>query len=160
MGKQPLIEGKIGIALGMHSSGVSQCAIANELGVNQSTVSRLFGNVSIIAFKTRSPRRVYKHPVTNRESRRITRLALKLRRITIQDLINELGYNISKKTVARILRENGIRKRVACTKPHLIQSHMFARFEWAKQNETWTVTQWTKVIWSDESIGFHRLGKS
>lgn len=157
MGKQHLIESKIGIALEMYHSGMSQRAIANELGVNQSTVSRLFRHVSITTFKTRGPRCVYKRSVTNTQSRRITRLALKLRRITIQDLMNELGYNISKKTVACISRENGIRKRVARTKPHLTQSHMSARLESAKQHETWTVVQWAKVIWSDESsiqIGF------
>jgi transposase len=157
MGKQHLIESKIGIALGMHRTGASQRAIAKELGVNQSTVSRLFRKVSITTFKTRGPRRVYKHSITNRESRRITRLALKLRRITIEDLINELGYNISKKTVRGILREKDIRKRIARTKPHLTQSHMSARLEWAKQHESWTIADWAKVIWSDESsiqIGF------
>lgn len=129
MDKQHLIESKIDIALGMHHSGMSQHAIAKELGVNQSTVSRRFRNVSIATFKTRGPRRVYKHSVANRESRRITRLVIKLRRMIIQDLINELGYNISKKTVACILRENSIRKRVTRTKPHLTQSHMSARLE-------------------------------
>jgi arginine repressor len=129
MSKQHLIESKIGIALSMHCSGMSKYAIATELGVNQSTISRLFPNMSIITFKTRGPRRVYKHSVTNRESRCITRLAIKLRRMTIQDLINELGYNISKRTVARILKENDIRKRVARTKPHLTQNHMSARLE-------------------------------
>jgi hypothetical protein len=127
------------------------------LGVNQSTVSRLFRNVSITTFQTRGPRRVYKHTVTNRESRRITRLALKLRRITTQDLINELDLNISRKTIIRILRANNIRKRIARTKPHLTQSHMSARLEWAKLHESWTVADWAKVIWSDESsiqVGF------
>ena len=146
MGKQHLIESKIGIALGIYHSDISQYTIAKELGVNQSTISRLFRNVSITTFKTRGPRRVYKHSVTNHESRRITRLALKLRRITIQDLINELDYNISKKIVARILKESDIRKRVAHTKPHLTQSHISARLEWAKQHETWTIAQWEKMI--------------
>ena len=133
MAKTQLIESQIGVALGMHRAGASQRAIAKQLSVKQPTVSRFLRNVSITTFKTRSPRRVYKRSTTNRESRSIARLAVKLRRITLQDLTNQLGLNVSKRTIAHRLREITIHKRVAKTKPHLTPQYMSARLEWAEQ---------------------------
>ena len=103
MAKTQFIESQIGVALGMHRAGASQRAIAKQLSVKQPTVSRLLRNVSITTFKTRSSRRVYKRFITNRESRSIARLAVKLRRITLQDLTNQLGLHVSKNTIARCL---------------------------------------------------------
>jgi len=74
----------------------------------------------------------------DRTSRRIARLALKLRRISLQDLINGLDLNLSKTTIA-LLKHLRIQKRIARTKSHLSPQHMAARLEWAKAHETWTV---------------------
>ena len=127
MAKQQLIESQIGIALGMHHAGSSQRAIAEQLGVTQSAVCQLLRKVKITIFKTRGPRRVYRKSTTNRDSRRIARLAMKFRRITLQDLTNRLDLNVSKKTITRRLKEIDIRKRIARTKPHLTLQHMETR---------------------------------
>ena len=92
----------------MHEAGASQRIIAEQLGISQSTVSRLFCEISIITFKTRGPRRAYKRSITDRTSRRIDRRSLKLRRVSLQDLINRLDLNLSKKTVALHLKHLGI----------------------------------------------------
>lgn len=141
----------------MHHIGSSQRAIAEQLGVTQSAVCQLLRKVKITTFKTRGPRRVYHRSTTDRDSRRIARLAMKFRRITLQDLTNRLDLNVSKKTIARRLKEVGIQKRIARTKPHLTLQHMEARLLWAREHQSWTVEQWGKVIWSDESsiqVGF------
>ena len=91
---------------------------------------------AITTFKTRNPRRVYKHSITDRTSRRITRLALKLCHISLQDLINRLDLNLCKKTIALHLKRLGIQKRIAHTKSHLSPQHMTVRLEWATAHET------------------------
>jgi arginine repressor len=135
MDKHHLIESQIGVALGMQRAGATQRAIAEQLGVTQPTVSRLLCKVKITNFKTRGTRRAYTRKTTDRDSRRIARLALKLKCITLQDLTNHHGLNVSKKTIARRLKEVGIQKRIARTKPHLISEHMSARLEWAKAHQ-------------------------
>ena len=155
-GKQ-LIESQIGVALGMRRAGSSQRQIAAELGVQQSTISRLFVRHTTTQFKKRGPRRQYKRATTQRDDRYLARVALKFRRMSLQAITNDTGLNISKTTVQRRLKELGINKRVARTKPHLTPQHMAARLEWALEHENWTVEQWANVIWSDESsiqIGF------
>ena len=72
----------------------------------------------------------------DRTSCRIARLALKLRRISLQDLINGLDLNLSKTTIALHLKHLGIQKPIARTKSHLSPQHMTARLEWAKTHET------------------------
>lgn len=157
MARQQLIESQIGIALGMHAAGASQRVIAEQLGITQASVSRLLRKHRITTFKTRGPRRQYHRSTSDRDNRRIARLALKLRRITLQDLARECGLKVSKKTIARRLKEIGIQKRIARTKPHLSLQHMEARLLWAREHEHWTVEDWEKVVWSDESsiqVGF------
>jgi transposase len=157
MARQNLVESQIGIALGMQAVGAPQRVIAEQLGITQATVSRLLRKHRITTFKTRPPRSRRPRSTSDRDNRRIARLALKFRRITLQDLARECGLNVSKKTIARRLKEVGIRKRVARTKPHLSLQHMEARLLWAREHENWTVEDWEKVIWSDESsiqVGF------
>jgi hypothetical protein len=81
--KQQLIESQIGVALGMHEDGASQAVIANY-------------NMTII----RGPRRAYKRSIIDHNSCRIARLVFKLRRISLQGLINRFDFDLSKKTVA------------------------------------------------------------
>jgi len=152
-----LTESQIGIALGMHHSGATQCAIASQLQVTQSTISRLLRRHNISTFKQRGIRRYYRCKTTERADRRIVRTALASRRTTLRDLTKKLDLGVSHRTIQRRLKEAGIQKRIACTKPHLSPEHMAKRLEWAKERENWTVEQWGNVIWSDESaiqIGF------
>ena len=107
--------------------------------------------ISNITFKTRGPYRVYKRSITDRISRRIARLALKLRRVSLQDLIDHLDLNPSKKTVTLHLKHLEIQKRIARTKSYLSSQHMTGRLEWTKVYKTWTIFDWVKIIWSDES---------
>ena len=77
-----MIESQIGVALRMYEVDASQRVTVEQLDVSQTTISRLFHKISIITFKTRHPRRVYKRSITDRISRRIAGFTLKLRRIT------------------------------------------------------------------------------
>jgi predicted transcriptional regulator len=137
MGATQLI-GHIDIALGMREAGASQRDIATQLGISQAVVSKLLRKFTMTTFKTRGPRRVYKRSTTDRHNRRVVRLAMKLKSITLQDLTNRLDLGVSKKTIASHLKEVGIRKRIARTKPHLTSEHMSARLAWAKEHESWT----------------------
>ncbi len=47
-------------------------------------------------------------------------------------------------------RSDIFRKRA--TKPLLNQKHRQKHLTWAKEKNNWTVTQWSKVLFSDESI--------
>jgi hypothetical protein len=42
-------------------------------------------------------------------------------------------------------------KKLTKKRPKLTKEHAKLRLEWAKNHKYWTYTEWSKVIWSDES---------
>ncbi|CAB5191649.1 unnamed protein product [Rhizophagus irregularis] len=61
--------------------------------------------------------------------------------------------NIAKliKTVRRSLRKQGLVSRVKKRKPLLLKRHRIARKKFAQKYRNWTIEDWHKVVWSDES---------
>lgn len=49
------------------------------------------------------------------------------------------------------LAEKGLNGRVAARKPYIRAINKQKRIAWAKAHESWTLEQWHKVLWSDES---------
>ena len=66
-------------------------------------------------------------------------------------LAKNANMDISVSTIRRILRSHGLVSGVKKKKPYLSDSHRKARLAFAKKYENWTVDDWSKVIWSDES---------
>jgi transposase len=61
------------------------------------------------------------------------------------------NISISPPTIRRILRENGLVSRIKKKKPYLSRIHQKRRLEFAKEHKDWTIEDWSKIIWSDES---------
>jgi hypothetical protein len=58
---------------------------------------------------------------------------------------------ISRYTVARVLKSFGYSCRIKKKKPRLTEKNKKDRLAWAMAHETWTSDDWSRVIWSDES---------
>uniref|UniRef100_A0A3B1IG59 Transposase Tc1-like domain-containing protein n=1 Tax=Astyanax mexicanus TaxID=7994 RepID=A0A3B1IG59_ASTMX len=63
----------------------------------------------------------------------------------------EAGANVCDRTVRNRLKEMGFQYRKAKRKPSLTPKHKRTRLQWAKERQSWTVDDWMKVIFSDES---------
>jgi len=59
--------------------------------------------------------------------------------------------NVSSNTVRRALKRNGLSARVKRKKPLLSKKHRENRLKFAKRFKDWTVSDWNRVVWSDES---------
>ena len=59
------------------------------------------------------------------------------------------GRNVSQSTVHRILLRMGLRGLVRV--PMMTPVHRRKRLQWAREHRNWTLEQWKKVAWSDES---------
>jgi transposase len=66
-------------------------------------------------------------------------------------LSNTLSTNISQKTVRRALKKQGINCHPAVVKPFISNKNAIKRVEWCTERLDWTVEDWRKVCWSDES---------
>ena len=59
--------------------------------------------------------------------------------------------DVSRDTIARALDSSGYAVRVKCKKPALTDEQKRERLAWARKHSTWTIEDWKKVIWSDET---------
>ena len=58
----------------------------------------------------------------------------------------------SERTVLRALNNNlGLSKHVAAKKPFLTPKHHDTRLQWARSKKCWTMTDWERVVWTDEA---------
>ena len=61
------------------------------------------------------------------------------------------GSNVSTRTVRRELHEMGLHGRAAADKPKITMCNAKCWLEWCKARRHWTLEQWKRVLWSDES---------
>ena len=66
-------------------------------------------------------------------------------------LMQEMGVSVSVKTVTRALNQAGLAAKEKKAKPMLSRANIKARLEFAKSHKDWTVEDWKRVIWSDET---------
>lgn len=96
-----------------------------------------------------------KRKTTARQDRYLERFALRNRFQTPKQLAAELsveqGVSVCDRTVRRRLAEVNLKSRKARRKPYLSQQQMKNRLLWARKYKDWTVEDWSKVVWSDES---------
>src|SRR5581483_1979047 len=66
-------------------------------------------------------------------------------------LISDENIIVSSNTVRHSLQRQGFVARVKKRKPLLLKRHRIARKKFAKKYCNWTVEDWRRVVWSDES---------
>lgn len=93
--------------------------------------------------------------LTSRDKRTIARLMVNGRAKTAVELTklinNEREEKVSTETVRRALKEEGLRARKRKKKPTLSKAHRKARLIWALEHQNWSVEDWKRVVWSDET---------
>ncbi|CAH2088699.1 unnamed protein product [Euphydryas editha] len=77
------------------------------------------------------------------------------RRLTAPEIAADFNVGCSKPvsvtTVKRRLLDTGLKGCIAVTKPLLRAINKKKRLNWARQHQNWTMADWKKVLWSDES---------
>ncbi len=120
----------------LHNEGKPQTFIAKEAGCSQSAVSKHV-NRKLSGRKKCGRKRC----TTNRENRSLMRIVKQNRFKNLGELHKEwteAGVKASRATTHRRVKEFGY----SCCQ---------RRFNWAEEKKNWTVAQWSKVLFSDES---------
>ncbi len=120
----------------LHKEGKPQTFIAKETGCSQSAVSKHV-NRKLSGRKKCGRKRC----TTNRENRSLMRIVKQNRFKNLSELHKEwtdAGVKASRATTHRCVKEFGY----SCRQ---------RRLTWAKEKKNWTVAQWSKVLFSDES---------
>lgn len=135
--------------------GLSQRNIADRLGVNQSTVSRVLKRFRETGNNKR--RRGQGRPrCTQERDDRFIRLAVSRDRFqTSNQLRDELqrarNAAVSSRTIRRRLKEGNMAARRPATGPLLTRAHKAARLRFAREHAHWTMEEWGHVLFTDES---------
>ncbi|KAG0755859.1 hypothetical protein G6F22_020473 [Rhizopus arrhizus] len=66
-------------------------------------------------------------------------------------LENDLQKIISAETVRKSLRRSGLTSFLKPQKPLLSEVNRRKRLDWALDHVDWTIEDWKRVIWSDET---------
>ncbi len=120
----------------LHKEGNPQTFIAKEAGCSQSAVSKHVNRK--LSERKKCGR---KRCTTNRENRSLMRIVKQNRFKNFGELHKEWtepGVKASRATTHRRVKEFGY----SCRQ---------RRLTWAKEEKNWTVAQWSKVLFSDES---------
>ncbi|KAF7659613.1 hypothetical protein LDENG_00295490 [Lucifuga dentata] len=66
-------------------------------------------------------------------------------------MFNSESKSISTRTMQRELKGLGLNNCVALRKPLISQANQKKSFQFAREHKDWTLEQWKKLMWSDES---------
>lgn len=143
-------------AITLRNEGYSfrQIAVKMGQGVTASGVYKLCKRFKTSKSIETQIGRGRKKVTTPKTDRRIANLALKNRKSSAKDINKVLsmgGFSVSDRTVRRRLVEAGLRARIPRKKPFLNCQQRKKRVAWAKEHIKWTLEDWKRVIWSDET---------
>ena len=135
--------------------GMSTRYVASHEGISQSAVVKIRQRVEETGSYADRPRVGRPRQLTERGARLAARMIVSGKCQTAVNVQHELETShlaaVSGKTVRRILRSTGIRARAKRKRPLLKKRHWLQRLRFAKKYQNWSVDDWRRVVWSDES---------
>ncbi|GFV67814.1 transposable element Tcb1 transposase [Trichonephila clavipes] len=120
-----LSEFEKGLIIGMKTAGWSTRLVAGEVDRSEKT--------------------------TRREDRRIVRQALVDPTVTRSTIRADVGVAIVPQTISRHLAEANLKSKQPSRALPLTPEHQQLRLQWCQARSMWNVTDWQKVVFSDES---------
>lgn len=139
-------------------SGQSGEKISASTGVGTATISRLRSKHRSSLQKSLGGRPAKVSTATTRHAIHLIRTgkAENAAQLTkpLSDIINQ---PLSTQTVRRHLKKAGLKAVVKRKRPFLSKRHRRARLDWAIAHQDWTVEDWKRVVYSDETK-INRLG--
>jgi len=139
----------------LSENGHSSAAIAGQLHLHDRTVRKIiqkFRENGSVKVKPRSGR---PRKTNSRYDRQLKFLSLSDRFQSASKLAKQMedatGVVLSASTVQRRLNQCGLKGCVAKKKPFISETNRLKRLKFAKEHIGWSVDQWKKVLWSDET---------
>ncbi|GFT27875.1 transposable element Tc1 transposase [Trichonephila clavipes] len=146
-----LIEFKKGLIIGMKTAGWFTRRVAGQVDHSECAVRNCWEQW------TREGTHVWKtgtgstRKTTRREDRRIVRQALVDPTVTRSMIRADVGVAIVPQTISRHLAEANLKSKRPFRALALTPEHRPLRLQWCQARSMWNVTDWQKVVFSDES---------
>ena len=151
------VDQKAGI-LSRLDAGQSARSIASDIGVNASTVSRLSAKERPDIQKSPGGRPPKISSVEDRYAVRLITSQKADNAVQVSRALSDItNQPIHPNTVRRHLKKSGMKAVVKKKRPLLSVKHRKSRLAFANAHKDWTIEDWKRVIWSDETK-INRLG--
>jgi transposase len=122
--------------------------IASEMGISVSSVSRL---CSSLGYSPPPSPKGRPRKLSDHDTRRLVRHILSGAADNAAQLQRTLQLSVSPQTVRNALKRAGLKAIIKVKRPLLERRHRKARLEFALCHQHWTVEDWSRVIFSDET---------
>jgi Mn-dependent DtxR family transcriptional regulator len=163
MGKVPELSLAVrGQIVGMRNANLTLQQIATALKISKSTASRTLQRVQETGCYESRKRSGQPKKLDDRMLHKIRRLATINPFISSAEIVSDLRTSGLRTPCARRIRQVlhttlKLPSRRPAKKPLLTPGQKQKRLEFCRQYEHWTVEEWSKVLWSDEST-FEQFG--
>lgn len=145
---RPLSKEKTQIVESLLKSGLSQRKIVQQSGVSKGSVFRIARSINSIPTSLQGrPKKL-----SQRDENYLFRSIISEKFETAKELSKDFkNPPVSAKTIARALKKQNLVSKTKVKKPLLLKRHRKARLNFARAHKDWTVEDWRRVIFSDES---------
>ena len=139
-------------------SGYSLHSIASSTGVSTATISRLHSKKRSDLQKSVGGRPAKLSPANIHHAIHLSSSHKAENAVQVtKTLSNDINQPLHPNTIHHHLRKSGMKAVVKSKHPLLSAKHRKTRMDWAIAHKDWTIEDWKKVIWSDETK-VNRLG--
>src|SRR5262249_19516605 len=139
-------------AISLLEKGHSSRSVAEKVGISETTVNKIRKTRLSNLDKSKGGRPPL---LSAQEERYIMRSITSGEYGTATAVLKELSKQRNKPpsvdTVRNVLKKNGLKAYHKVKKPTLGSKHSQLRFKFAQTYASWTVEDWRRVIWSDET---------
>jgi hypothetical protein len=126
--------------------------LGSQFGVSTRCIEKIWKKFREVWSVAQALGRGRKRITNDRDDRMIAKQAKKDRFVTATEIQANLALRVSQDTIYRRIKETtGFGSYHACRKPFLREANIIKRREWCLLRANWTVEQWRRVIWSDDS---------
>ncbi|GFT04490.1 transposable element Tc1 transposase [Trichonephila clavipes] len=146
-----LSEFERGLIIGMKTAGWSTCRVAGQVDRSECAVKNCWEQSTREGTHVRKTGSGATRKTTRREDRRILRQALVEPTVTRSTIRAVLGVAIVPQTISRHLAEANMKSKRPFRALPLTSEHRPLRLQWCQARSMWNVTDWQKVVFSDES---------
>jgi len=153
--KKELSDFERGKIIGFYEGGNSERAISKKTGHGKTTIHNIITKYHETGRFTVASRSGRPKKLTERDKRHLKTIITQNRRepvAKIHEIFNEsTGNEVSNCTIRRTLYEMGYHSHTALRKPNVSEANRKIRLNWARERCLWTIDDWKKIVWSDES---------
>ncbi|GFU77233.1 transposable element Tcb1 transposase [Trichonephila clavipes] len=146
-----LSEFERGLIIGMKTAGWLTRRIAGQVDRSECAVRNCWEQWTREGTHARKTGSEATRKTTRREDRRIVRQAIVDPTVTRSTIRADVGVAIVPQAISRHLAEANLKSKRPFRALSLTSEHRQLRLQWCQARSMWNVTDWQKVVFSDES---------